>query len=181
MNWTESKIKGVWKIQPSVIEDERGFFARIFCEQQFSERNLCAKWKQNSISFNRQAGTLRGLHKQRQPFEEAKLIRCTQGEIIDIALDMRPNSATFLQWESFKLTAENHDSLYLPEGIAHGFQTLKDNTELTYQISETYHPEAAQRYRWNDPAFKIQWPLPVSCISQQDADAPLWKEQEAAV
>lgn len=171
MEWIPSKLNGAWLIKPTRIEDDRGFFARTWDADSFRDRGLCTDWNQNSLSFNHHAGTLRGMHWQVAPYEEAKLVRCTQGKIIDVLLDLRADSKTYLQNEVFEITSENGYSVYIPEGIAHGFQTLADNSEVAYQISKPYRPEAARVARWNDPAFGIEWPLPISRISERDANA----------
>jgi dTDP-4-dehydrorhamnose 3,5-epimerase len=156
--FTETKLKGAFVIEPERIEDERGFFARTFCEREFEARGLNARVAQCSISFNRKKGTLRGMHYQVAPHEEAKLVRCTRGAIYDVIIDLRADSPTFRQWVAVELTEDNRRMLYIPEGFAHGFQTLEDNTEVFYQISEFYHPESARGVRWDDPAFGIDWP-----------------------
>lgn len=172
MIFHETKIKGVFIIEPERLEDERGFFARTFCQNEFTAYGLKSHFVQCSISFNNRRGTLRGMHYQAAPHEEAKLIRCTMGGVYDVALDLRPTSATFKQWVAVELTAENRHLMYLPEGVAHGFQTLSDNAEVFYQISEFHHPESARGVRWDDPAFRIEWPLPVQIISERDRSYP---------
>jgi dTDP-4-dehydrorhamnose 3,5-epimerase len=165
---TETKLKGAFLIEPERLEDERGFFARTWCQREFAARGLNATWVQSSVSFNRTKGTLRGMHYQKAPYEETKLVRCTMGAIFDVLVDLRPGSPTFQQWTAAELTAENRRMLYVPCGVAHGFQTLVDNTEVCYEISEFYHPEAAGGVCWNDPAFGIPWPLPVGPMSERD-------------
>ncbi|OHB73247.1 MAG: dTDP-4-dehydrorhamnose 3,5-epimerase [Planctomycetes bacterium RBG_16_55_9] len=177
MLFTETRLKGVFIIEPERLEDERGFFARTWCRQEFQAHGLNPKLVQCSISFNRKSGTLRGMHYQAAPHAEAKLIRCTMGAIYDVALDLRPGSATFKQWTAVDLTAENRKMLYISEGIAHGFQTLADDTEVHYQISEHYSLEAARGVRWNDPAFGIRWPLPIVMISKRDQTYLSWESQ----
>lgn len=168
MRFIPTNLKDAYILEPEKLEDERGFFARSWCKQGFSERGLDANLEQCSISFNKKKGTLRGMHFQLPPFAETKLVRCTQGTIYDVAIDLRQDSATFLQWVGVELTAENRNALYIPKGFAHGFQTLADNTEVFYQISEVYAPECARGVRWDDPAFEIAWPEPVCVISERD-------------
>lgn len=175
MIFTETKLKGVYVIAPELIEDERGFFARLWTPEEFSERGLNPRLVQSNISYNRKKGTLRGMHFQIKPHEEAKLVRCTRGALYDVALDIRPDSPTYLQWEAIELTEENRLMFYVPEGFAHGYQTLSDDTEVFYQMSELYHPGSARGLRWDDPALGIRWPLPVSTISQRDTQFELLK------
>lgn len=164
----ETALKGAFIIELEKIEDERGFFARIWCQQEFATHGLNPRLVQCNISFNRRKGTLRGMHYQAKPYEEAKLIRCTRGAIYDVIIDLRLDSLTFKQWMAVELTTDNHRMLYVPEGCAHGFQTLEDCTEVFYQMSEFYAPAQARGVRWNDPAFSIQWPLVERIISEQD-------------
>lgn len=172
MIFTETKIKGAYVIELERIEDDRGFFARTFCEKEIGDQGLKSKMVQCSVSFNRKAGTLRGLHYQIAPHEEAKLVRCTRGAIYDVVVDLRRNSPTFKQWLGVELTEENRWALYVPEGCAHGFQTLKDNTEVLYYMSEFYHPECARGLRWNEPALGIEWPSDTVIISKRDSLYP---------
>ena len=168
MKFIETKIKGAFIIELERLEDERGFFARTFCRKEFEAHGIKAEMVQCSTSFNKIKGTLRGMHYQAKPHAEAKLVRCTTGSIYDVIVDLRPNSLTFKQWTSVELTAANRRMLFIPEGLAHGFQTLEDNCEVSYQMTEEYHPESASGIRWNDPAFKIKWPLPNPNSSQKD-------------
>ena len=172
MIFTETKLKGVFIIQPEKLEDERGFFARTWCQLEFAEHGLNPRVVQCSISFNRKRGTLRGMHYQIAPYQETKIIRCTRGAIYDVIIDLRPDSPTFTQWIAVELTHENRQMIYIPGGFAHGFQTLADNTEIFYQISEFYAPEYAQGVRWNDPAFGIQWPEDHRILSDRDSNYP---------
>jgi dTDP-4-dehydrorhamnose 3,5-epimerase len=158
MKFTETKLKGAYIIEPEPIEDERGFFARSWCQQEFETYGLNPNLVQCNISFNKKKGTLRGMHYQVAPHEEAKLVRCTKGGIYDVIIDLRPDSSTFKRWIAVELTADNYKMLYIPEGFGHGFQTLEDNTEVFYQMSAFYHPECARGIRWDDLAFKIEWP-----------------------
>ena len=155
-------------IEPERLGDERGFFARTWDRHEFEERGLDPRLAQCNTSFNKRTGTLRGMHYQAAPHEEAKLVRCTMGAVYDVILDLRPASPTFRQWTSVELTAENRLMLYVPEGLAHGFQTLDDDTEVFYQMSEFYAPESARGVRWDDPAFGISWPIPDKIISAKD-------------
>ena len=173
MIFYETNLPGVFIVEPELLHDDRGFFACAWLASEFEQQGLNAAMTQCNISFNGRRGTVRGMHLQRKPHEEAKLIRCTRGSIYDVAIDMRPDSATRYQWVGAELTADNHRMLYIPEGFAHGYQTLTDDSELFYQISEYYHPESATGVRWDDPAFGIQWPLPVSVIAERDATYPL--------
>lgn len=169
MIFIETKLSGAFIIKPELLEDDRGFFSRTFCRKEFEMNGLNPHLVQCSISFNEKAGTLRGMHYQQTPYAEVKLVRCTMGAIYDVILDLRPESPTFRQWTAIELSAENHLMLYIPEGFAHGFQTLRDNNEVFYQMSDFYHPEAARGIRWNDPAFNIQWPMKVVIISSKDS------------
>ena len=173
MKFTETKLKGTYIIEPELLTDERGFFARSWCQKEFTERGLNPNLVQCNISFNLKKGTLRGMHYQAKPHEEAKLVRCTTGAIHDVIIDLRPESSTFKQWVAVELTAENRKMLYIPEGIAHGFQTLVDNTEVFYQMSEFYHPDLARGIRWNDPELSLEWPLKEFIISEKDTSYPL--------
>jgi dTDP-4-dehydrorhamnose 3,5-epimerase len=170
--FAETELKGVFIVELERIEDERGFFARTWCRHEFEAQQLNANLVQCSISFNKKKGTLRGLHYQIAPAEEVKLVRCTMGSLYDVVVDLRLHSPTFKRWLAVELTGDNRKMLYIPEGLAHGFQTLKDNTEVLYQVSEFYHPECAKGVRWNDPAFGIHWPLSVQIISARDRQYP---------
>jgi dTDP-4-dehydrorhamnose 3,5-epimerase len=158
MLFTETLLKGVFVIEPERLEDERGFFARTFCQEEFRAHGLNPQVAQCNLSFNRKKGTLRGLHYQAAPFAEVKIVTCTSGAIYDVAVDLRPDSPTFKRWAAVELSEDNRKALYIPAGCAHGFQTLVDNTEVHYQMSEFYHPESARGVRWDDPAFAIVWP-----------------------
>ncbi len=152
--------------------DERGFFARIWCAREFKAHGIATAIVQESLSYNRRAGTLRGLHYQKPPHAEAKIVRCVRGAIFDVIVDIRPGSPTHGRWEGFRLDAENRRALYVPEGFAHGFQSLVDDTEVLYQISAFHAPEAQAGFRGDDPAFAISWPLPISVISARDRAWP---------
>lgn len=172
MIFTETKLKGSYVIEPEMQEDERGFFARTFCQEEFRARGLNPRVVQCSVSFNKKEGTLRGMHFQVAPYAEAKWVRCARGAIYDVIIDLRVDSPTFKQWVALELTADNRRMLYVAEGFVHGFQTLEDNTEVFYQTSEFYHPECARGVRWNDPTFGIQWPLETRTISPRDQGYP---------
>jgi dTDP-4-dehydrorhamnose 3,5-epimerase len=172
MMLTQTILPGAFLIEPQRREDERGFFARTWCRREFEEHGLDPRLVQCSISYNRKAGTLRGMHFQREPHAEAKLVRCTAGAIHDVLVDLRPSSPTYLSWIAVELTAENRRALYVPAGLAHGFQTLVDDTEVFYQISEFYHPESADGVRWDDPLFRIRWPLANPILSPKDKQYP---------
>ncbi len=175
MKFTETTIDGAYRIEPERLVDERGFFARTWCQREFDEHGLDSRLVQCSISFSPRRGTLRGMHYQAPPHAEVKLVRCTQGAIYDVILDLRSDSRTRLAWAAFELTSENRSALYIPRGVAHGFLTLADNCEVAYQMSDVFDRESARGVRWNDPAFGIEWPGPVTTISQRDANYPLWK------
>jgi dTDP-4-dehydrorhamnose 3,5-epimerase len=169
MKFIETKLKGAYLIEPDLIRDDRGFFARSWCQKEFTDNGLNPNLVQCNISFNHHQGTLRGMHYQIAPYEEAKVVRCTAGAIYDVIVDLRPDSETFKQWVALKLTAVNHQALYIPAGMAHGFQTLADNSEVLYQMSEFYHPESARGLRWDDRVLEIAWPTELpSVISERD-------------
>jgi dTDP-4-dehydrorhamnose 3,5-epimerase len=170
--FTETALKGAFVIQPERIEDERGFFARTCDHREFAQRGLKSTFVQSSISFNKRRGTLRGMHYQVAPHEEVKLIRCTQGAIYDVIIDLRPGSPTFAQHAAIVLSAESRALLYVPEKFAHGFQTLCDNTEIFYQMTAEYAPDCARGVRWNDPAFAISWPAAERTVNARDRDYP---------
>jgi dTDP-4-dehydrorhamnose 3,5-epimerase len=157
MIFTETKLKGAFIVEIEKIGDARGFFARAWCEKELAAHDLHVHWVQANIAFSKQKGTLRGLHYQIAPYEEAKLMRCIRGAIYDVIVDLRPESPTYLQWLGVELTADNHKALYVPEGCAHGYQTLMDDTETFYPVSQFYAPGFERGVRWNDPAFGIQW------------------------
>lgn len=168
MIFSETKLKGAFVIEPQLLKDERGFFARTFCMKEFETHGLFVKFVQCNISFNLRKGTLRGMHYQAKPHEEAKLVSCTKGAIYDVIIDLREDSPTFRKWIAVELTERNYKMLYVPEGFAHGFQSLEDDTEVFYQMSEFYHPESTKGLRWDDPAFNISWPHHETIISERD-------------
>ncbi len=192
MIFTETKLKGAFVIDIEPREDERGFFGRSFCQREFAAHGLKTIVAQSNISFNKNKGTLRGMHFQVSPKAEAKLVRCIRGKMYDVIVDLRPESTTYCQWFGIELSADitgyglqttDHGSLfsayskmlYIPEGFAHGFQTLEDNTEVFYEMFEFYSPEHASGVRWDDPAFGISWPLPNPVMSDKDRAYKLWK------
>ena len=154
----DTKLEGVFVIEPERFEDERGFFAPSFSARKFAAKQMATQFVENNISYSKSRGTLRGLHYQAAPYGQAKLIRCTRGAIFDIAVDLRPESRTFKQWVGVELTAENRSLVYIPGDCGHGFQTLVDDTEVFYMVSQPYVPESGRGFRWNDPAFGIEWP-----------------------
>lgn len=172
MKFHRTNLEGAFVIEPDRREDERGFFARSWCQKEFEEHGLVPRVVQANISYNRNRGTLRGMHYQAAPYEETKLVRCTRGAIYDVIVDLRPGSNTYRKWIGVELTAGNYRMLYVPQGFAHGFQTLFDDTEVIYQVSEFYTPGSERGARWNDAAFQIQWPAQVTTISAKDAAWP---------
>jgi len=172
MKFTETALPGSWIVEPERLEDERGFFARTFCRREFRERGLDTELVQCSVSYNRWSGTLRGMHYQTPPHEEGKLVRCTAGAAWDVVLDLRPDSPAYLRHAAVRLDAENRLALYVPPGVAHGFLTMADHSELLYQISVYHRDDSARGVRWNDPAFGIDWPQPPTMISERDAGYP---------
>jgi dTDP-4-dehydrorhamnose 3,5-epimerase len=173
MRFEATNMKDAWLIHLEPARDSRGFFARTFCVDEFAKHGLETSFPQHSISSNTRRGTLRGMHFQREPHNEVKLVRCLKGAIWDVIIDIRPASSTFCRWQGFELTDQNGRQLYIPKGFAHGFQTLSDDVEVNYLISEPYVPEFASGIRHNDPAFDIAWPMPVAVISEKDLQ---WQE-----
>ncbi len=176
MIFKETKLPGAFVIEPEKIEDERGFFARAWCEEEFEAHGLTPRFVQFNLAGNRHAGTLRGLHYQALPHREAKLVRCTKGAVYDVIVDLRPDSPTHKQWVNVELTGSNHRMLYIPEGFAHGYQTLADRSELFYCVTAFYAPDAERGLRHDDPAFGIEWPRDVQAISEKDQQ---WAPYEA--
>jgi dTDP-4-dehydrorhamnose 3,5-epimerase len=172
MIFHETPIAGVHIIEPERFQDERGYFTRLWAPEAFAARGLDARIAHISSSFNRRKGTLRGMHFQAAPMSEVKIVRCTQGAIYDVALDLRSDSPTFRRWFGCELSAENGRMLYIAEGLAHGFQTLRDATEVQYLISTEYSPAHGRGVRWNDPAFGIQWPEDQRTMNERDATYP---------
>lgn len=175
MKFIETKLKGAYIIEPERLEDERGFFARTFCQKEFEAHSMNPRLVQCSISYNKYRGTLRGMHYQIAPMAESKLVRCTDGAIYDVIIDLNSQSPTYCQWISVELNNENRKMIYIPEGFAHGFQTLENDTEVFYQMSEFYAPEYARGVRWDDPAFGIVFPLNNKILSETDKNFPLMK------
>ena len=173
MIFTETPLPGAYLIELEPLADERGFFARSYCAEEFAARNLGPALKQCSVSFNVRSGTLRGLHYQGAPHEEHKLVRCTAGAVFDVIVDIRTASPTYRRWFGAELTMDNRRSLFIPPGFAHGFVSLTDDTEVYYMISVAHSPELGRGLRWNDPAFAIEWPMPPTVISARDASYPL--------
>jgi dTDP-4-dehydrorhamnose 3,5-epimerase len=172
MLFTELALSGAFSISPQRHEDSRGWFARTFCRDEFSANGLASEFVQCSTSFNARRGTLRGMHFQRAPHEERKLVRCTRGAVFDVLLDLRPGSPTHGRWLSIELTDANGLAVYIPSGLAHGFQTLTDCSEIFYQIAQRHDPATAAGVRWDDPAFSIGWPLTPPILSDKDAAYP---------
>ena len=172
MEFRSTKLRDAYLIQLEPARDNRGFFARTFCVEEFAAHGLETNYPQHSISFSTRKGTLRGMHYQRDPHSEAKLVRCTQGAILDVIIDIRPDSPTYRRWQEFELSSANGHQLHIPKGFAHGFQTLTNDVEVNYLISAPYEPEAAHGIRYDDPAFGISWPLSVTEISERDLHWP---------
>jgi dTDP-4-dehydrorhamnose 3,5-epimerase len=173
MFFKETKLKGAYIIELEPAADERGYFARTYCSEEFERHGLNPRVAQCNVSYNQRKGTLRGLHYQIVPFSEAKLVTCIAGSIYDVIVDVRPDSPTYCGWFAVKLSARHPRSmLYIPENFAHGFQTLEDDTEVFYQMSESYHPDSARGLRWNDPTFNIHWPQDRHIISAKDRSFP---------
>lgn len=175
MKFEETSLKDAWIIDLEPFVDARGYFARTFCANEFTAHGIDPKFVQSNLSHNHKRGTVRGMHIQNAPAEESKLIRCVQGALYDIIIDLRPNSPTYLMHLGVELTADNKRMLYVPKGFAHGYQALQDDTEAMYMVGEFYTPEYERGFRYNDPIFAIQWPLPVEFISEKDAAWPLFE------
>ena len=178
MIFTETTLKNAYVIELEKREDHRGFFARTWDEKEFEKHNLNSNLVQCNVSFSKKCGTLRGMHYQKKPFEESKVIRCTKGKIFDVIIDLRSSSSTFKKWFGVELTEENYKMLYVPEGFAHGFQSLEDNSEIIYQVSEFYTPNSELGIHWNDPAFNITWPIEEKIITEKDNS---WKLFDSGV
>ena len=172
MLFIKSKIDGAYLIEIEKIEDERGFFSRLWCKKEFESQGLNSRLAQVNIGFSIKKGTLRGLHYQMSPYEEVKVVRCTRGVIYDVVVDLRPKSSTYKQWMSVELNSINGRMLYVPEGCAQGSMTLVDESQISYHTSQFYAPEYARGVRYDDPSFSIEWPLKVSVISQADSNWP---------
>lgn len=172
MQFTETELPGAYIVDLERREDERGFFARTWCQREFDEHGLMSRLVQANMSYNRRRGTVRGMHFQRAPFAETKLVRAVRGSIYDVIVDLRPNSPSYKCWIGVELSADNRRALFVPEGFAHGFQTLEDDTDVMYQVSAFYTPGAEGGLRYNDASLDLQWPLPVAVISDKDASWP---------
>ena len=171
---TATALSGAFVIDPEPVRDERGLFARIWCQQEFEARGLSGTWVQSSISFNSRKGTLRGMHYQAAPNEEVKLVRCTMGAIYDVIVDLRPTSPTYRQHVGVTLSADNRRSVYIPKQCAHGFLTLEDKCEVSYHMSDFHAPASARGFRWDDPAFQIEWPDVITVMSDRDRTWPVF-------
>jgi dTDP-4-dehydrorhamnose 3,5-epimerase len=172
MRFTETSLKGAFIIDLEPVHDERGMFARTWCQREFEAQGLKVTWVQNNVSLNSKKGTLRGMHYQLPPHDEIKLVRCTTGSIYDVIVDLRPYSPTFCQYIAVTLSAENRRALYIPQSFAHGFQTVSENSEVFYHMSAFYESSSARGFRWDDPAFNIKWPEPLTVISDKDRGWP---------
>jgi dTDP-4-dehydrorhamnose 3,5-epimerase len=172
MKFHETKLRGAFIIDIQEFGDERGFFARAWCKREMQEHGLSVALAQANVSLSTKKGTMRGMHYQINPHEESKLVRCTRGSLYDVIVDLREDSPTFKDWIGVELTADNHRMLFVPEGFAHGFVTLEDDTEAYYMVTEFYTPGAEQGLRYNDPALGIEWPVTISVISDKDASWP---------
>jgi dTDP-4-dehydrorhamnose 3,5-epimerase len=177
MRFLETGLAGAWLIEPEPVADHRGHFVRTFCAREFADRGLVTAFPQHSLSFTKSKGSIRGMHFQRPPHDETKLVGCTRGAIWDVIVDLRSSSPTCGQWQGFELSAENGRQLYISPGLAHGFQTLTDDAEVRYLISQFYVPSASSGVRHDDPAFAISWPLPVTVISERDAAWPAYQPE----
>ncbi len=176
MIFTKTKLEGAFIVEIQRLEDERGFFARTFCQREFQQHGLNPNLVQCNISYNRIKGTLRGMHFQAAPYQEAKLVCCVQGAIYDVIIDIRPGSATYREYFAIELRADLYNALFVPEGFAHGFLTLEPDTHVFYQMSEFYVPDYARGLRWNDPAFGVKWDGEINLISERDATYPDYSE-----
>lgn len=179
MKISDTAVQGARLIGINRIADDRGFFARVWCQDEFAQHGVSAAWVQANVGYSLRASTLRGMHYQRDPHAEAKLVRCTRGAVYDVALDLRPASPSYLRWVGVTLDANEHTMLYIPEGCAHGYQTLTDDSEIVYHTTARYDRDAATGARYDDPAFGIDWPLPVQVISEQDASWDSWQMSAA--
>ena len=173
MKFSKTSLAGLWVIDLELREDERGFLARTFCENEFSANGLNTRWPQCNLTLTKARAMIRGMHFQLSPRAEIKLVRCAAGAIFDVAVDVRPNSPTFGKWEGFELNSQNRRMLYIPGGFAHGFQCLADNSEVFYQMSEFFFADLSRGVRWNDPTVAIKWPLPDPTLSERDKNLPL--------
>ena len=176
MKFKELSLNGAFSVEVNRLEDERGFFGRLWCAEEFRSHGLNTNLVQSNVSFSSKKGTLRGMHFQNPPFQETKLVRCTRGSVFDVIVDLRPDSPTYCKWEGLELNADKRNMIYVPEGFAHGFITLEDNCEVYYLVTEYYNKEYESGVRYNDPAFNIDWPVDVAEISAKDAIHPDFKK-----
>lgn len=174
MKFSEAKIKGAFLIEIDKIEDDRGFFARSFCQKEFAKLGLENHIEQCNVSFNKNKGTLRGMHYQKYPVQEVKIVRCIKGKIYDVIVDLRSESPTYKQWEAFELDATSYKMVYIPKGAAHGYMSLETDSEILYYVSAPYSPAHYGGFRWNDPAFNIEWPMVPTTLSEKDKNHPIW-------
>ncbi len=181
MKFRETNIPDVWLIELEPRRDPRGFFSRTWCQRELEENNLVSRIVQCNIGFSPVAGTLRGLHLQQAPYGEEKVVRCIRGRIFDVVVDLRPGSPAFLRTHAIELSAEQLTQIYIPQGVAHGYQTMCDNTEVMYQTSQFYHPDSCDGVRWDDPSLAIQWPLTVTQISEVDRTWELLETRTASL
>jgi dTDP-4-dehydrorhamnose 3,5-epimerase len=172
MRFTETRVSGAFIVEPEAKSDERGFFTRLWCRDEFARRGLNGEFVQCNGSFSHRIGTLRGLHYQSAPYEEVKLIQCVRGAIFDVLVDLRPTSKSYLRWFGMELNADNRSLLYVPAGCAHGYMTLQDDTEVVYPVSAPYQASAERGVRWNDPLFAIEWPIAPTTVSPKDQSWP---------
>ena len=172
MKFTETKLKGAYILEPNKIEDSRGFFGRLWCEKEMLAQGLESNLRQSNVSKSKFKGTLRGMHFQREPFQETKLVRCTKGSVFDVIIDLRPDSITFKQWFGQELNEDNYKMMYVPKGFAHGFLTLQDDSEVYYLVTEFYNSEFENGVRHDDTEFNIKWPIAITEISDKDATHP---------
>jgi dTDP-4-dehydrorhamnose 3,5-epimerase len=177
MIFQETTLPGAYVIEPERISDHRGFFARVWCKKELQQHGLNGDLSQSNIGFSHRKGTVRGLHFQRFPYAESKIVRCTRGAIFDVIVDLRPESSTYKCWFGVELSDENRKMIYVPEGMAQGYLTLRDDTEINYHTSQFFNPEAATGVRFDDPVLAIQWPLAASVVSEQDRNWPLLAPQ----
>ena len=178
MIFKETTLSGAFVIEPEKINDHRGYFARVWCAKELQQRGLKKELLQSNVGFSVRRGTLRGLHFQRIPHAEVKIVRCTRGAMFDVIVDLRPESSSYKRWFGVELSEENSKMIYVPEGFAQGYLTLMDNTEMNYHTSELYSPEAASGVRYDDPAFGIQWPMVPTVVSEQDRSWPLIEQRQ---
>ncbi len=176
MKFQETKLAGAYIVNLNLLQDDRGFFSRMFCREEFQQHGLVPDVMQGNMSWNKTRGTLRGMHYQHDPYQETKFIRCTRGAIYDVIIDLRKDSTTYQEWIGVELTADNRTALFVPKDFAHGFITLEDNTEVFYLVSQSYQPGSEGGIRWDDPRFNIEWPLKPTCISPKDAAWPDYKD-----